>query len=117
VDFPLQIEFVPVTPTVGREFTVTATVVVLEQPLKSVPVTVYVVLAVGDAVTETPVVEESPVDGLQEYEFAPAAVSVVDFPLQIAADAGETVIVGFWLTVRAIVLVFIHPLASVPVTV
>jgi hypothetical protein len=45
---------------------------------------VYVVLVVGDAVTEEPVVALNPVAGLQAYEVAPVAVNIVDCPMQIA---------------------------------
>jgi hypothetical protein len=48
------------------------------QPLTSVPVTVYVVVDVGFAVTGDPVVELSAVDGVHEYVDAPLAVSVAD---------------------------------------
>jgi hypothetical protein len=109
--------FDPVTFTTGREFTVTVTVFVFTQPLRSVPVTVYVVLVAGEAVTEAPADEESPVEGLQEYEFAPLAVRVVDAPEQTDPDAGDTVITGGWVTDIWRVAVFIHPFASVPVTV
>ena len=51
---------------VGNGFKFTITEVVFEQPLALVPVTVYVVLDVGFAVTVVPVVELSPVAGDQE---------------------------------------------------
>ena len=44
----------------------------------SVPVTVYVVVDVGLAVTVAPVVLLKPVAGLQLYVLAPPAVNVVD---------------------------------------
>ena len=54
-------------------------------PFTSVPVTVYVVVEVGLAVTVEPVVELSPVAGDQMYVTAPLAVSVaVCCPTQIA---------------------------------
>lgn len=43
--------------TVGKEFTATATVPVLEHPLTSVPVTVYVVFTVGLSLTVVPLNE------------------------------------------------------------
>ena len=46
------------------------------QPLLSVPVTVYVEVEAGDAVTVAPVVALSPVAGVHEYVVAPLAVSV-----------------------------------------
>ena len=48
--------------TFGNGFTVTVTVCVVEQ-LPLVPVTVYVVVVVGNAKTETPVVALKPVAG------------------------------------------------------
>ena len=50
----------------GNGFTVTVTVAVLLQPIEFVPVTVYVVVTAGVAVTFTPVVADNPVDGSQE---------------------------------------------------
>ena len=44
---------------------VTVTVVVLTHPLASVPVTLYVCVAVSVAVTVVPAVDERPVAGLQ----------------------------------------------------
>ena len=51
--------------TVGAGLTVTLTDAVLVQPEAFVPVTVYVVVVVGFAVTEAPVVALNPVDRLQ----------------------------------------------------
>jgi hypothetical protein len=53
------------TVTTGKRFTVTVEVPVPSQPL-SVPVTVYVVVLAGLAVTVAPVVALNPVDGVQE---------------------------------------------------
>lgn len=52
------------TVMVGKGFTVTVTVFVFTHPFASVPVTVYVVVEVGFAVTVAPVVEDKPVEGL-----------------------------------------------------
>ena len=49
----------------GKGFTVTATVVVLEHPPDVVPVTVYIVVTVGVAVTVEPVVADKPEEGDQ----------------------------------------------------
>jgi hypothetical protein len=49
--------------TIGLAFTVTVTVVVPVQPARDVPVTVYVVVVVGLAVTTAPVVPDNPVAG------------------------------------------------------
>jgi hypothetical protein len=53
-----------VTVNVGVGVTVTVTVVESGQPLALVPITVYVVVVAGVAVTEAPVVELNPVGGL-----------------------------------------------------
>ena len=78
--------------TTGSGFTVTVPCPVDVQPLLSVPVTVYVIVEVGLAVTEEPVVELSAVAGLHEYVLAPLALRVVDCPSHIVAD--ETVTTG-----------------------
>ena len=62
------------------------------------PVTVYIVVTAGLAVTVAPVVEDNPVTGLHEYVVAPLAVKVAPLPLQNAAGVG-TEIVGRALTV------------------
>ena len=60
---------------VGGGFTMTVTCAV-HPP--GVPVTVYVVVVVGDAVTEEPVVALKPVAGVHVYDVAPVAVKVAD---------------------------------------
>ena len=60
----------------GSGFTFTVTCVDAVQPLLSVPVTVYVEVEAGFAVTVEPVVALSPVAGDQTYVVAPDAVSV-----------------------------------------
>ena len=72
---PWQIEVLGLTLTIGSGFTVTVTCAV-HPP--GVPVTVYVVVVAGDAVTDEPVVALNPVAGLHVYEVAPVAVSVAD---------------------------------------
>ena len=94
-----------------------ATVAVLLHPFASVPVTVYVVAVTGLAVTAAPVVPDNPVAGDQLYACAPPAVNVVLLPLQIVTEAGVTVIAGNEFTATLTVAVFMHPFASVPVTV
>ena len=79
-------------------YAITVEEFVAEQPLV-VPVTVYVVVVVGDAVTEDPVVELKPVDGLHEYVEAPDAVNVVELPAQIVALPTVNVTVGVVLNV------------------
>jgi len=100
----------------GSGFTVTVTCAVAVHPLLSVPVTVYVVVEEGVAVTEEPVEELRDADGLQVYVLAPLAVSVADAPLQMAGG-GVTVITGSGFTVTVTCAVAVHPLLSVPVTV
>jgi len=56
------------------------------------------------------------VDGVQVYEFAPLAESVVDCPTQMTAG-GVTVTTGSGLTITVTCAVAVQPLASVPVTV
>jgi len=89
----------------------------LVHPVPAVPVTVYVVVVVGVAVTVAPVVEDKPVAGLQLYVVAPLAVSETLLPIHNAADEGVTMTVGVGFTVIIAVAVFVHPFASVPVTV
>src|SRR5436190_1474641 len=104
--------------------TVTTTVVtetvpcpVEVQPLLSVPVTVYVIVDIGFAVTEEPVVALSAVGGVHEYVDAPFAISVaLCCPTQIAGG-GVTVITGSGFTVTVTCVDAVHPLLSVPVTV
>ena len=57
---------VGVTVIVGNARTVTTLVARLIQPLASVPVTVYVVVTTGDALTVDPVELLNPVDGDHE---------------------------------------------------
>ena len=67
------------------------------------------------AITLGPLVVFKAVDGLQEYVFAPLAVSVVFCPVQIVMF-GETVITGIGLMVTVTCAVAVQPDAS-PVTV
>ena len=67
VDDPLHIDDAPIDVLiVGSGFTVMVRVAVFTQPLALVPLTVYVVVTVGEAVTFAPVVTLRPVDGDQE---------------------------------------------------
>src|ERR1017187_9358638 len=88
----------------------------LRQPMSSVPVTVYCVLAVGLAITEEPVSELSAELGDQVKAIAPLAVSIVENPEQIIALV-ETLIVGNELISTVISVVPLQPLMSEPVTV
>jgi PII-like signaling protein len=105
------------TVIVGFGLMVTVTVDVLVQPLASVPVTVYVVVAEGLAETVAPVVADSPVPGLHAYVFPPTPFSSTDPPLQSTGADGLTEMVGFGLMVTVTVEVFVQPFTSVPVTV
>ena len=62
---PLQIVTAGETVTVGLGLTVTVTVAVLVHPFAAVPVTVYVIVLEGLAVTVAPVVDDKLVEGLQ----------------------------------------------------
>ena len=101
----------------GREFTVIVLDAVLLHPAILVPVTVYVVVPDGVAVTGVPVDELKPVAGLQVYELPPEAPMVVDAPAQIVAVPPLAVIVGMAFTVKALVAVLLQPEALVPVMV
>ena len=104
--------------TDGKGLTVRIRVAVLEHPLASVPVVVYVIDEVGFAVTIVPVTVFNPADGDHANVAAPEAVRSIDPPEQIAAVDGAIVIVGEALTVTTRVVVLEHPvLASVPLTV
>ena len=98
--------------TVGSCLTLTVTLAVLEHPLPSVPVTVYVVVSSGVTDLLLPVPRLLP----QEYEVAPVAVSVAFCPRHIAFT-GLILTVGSWLTVTVTVAVLEQLLLSVPVTV
>jgi hypothetical protein len=95
--------------------TTTVTVVVPVQPTPLVPVTVYVIVLAGLAVTVPPVVEDRFVAGLHIKLLAPVAVSVVLLPAQIVAPAAVITGVEFTDTVTADEL--LQPEADVPVTV
>lgn len=92
----------------GIGFTVTVIVPIPVQPAPLVPITVYVVVLVGLAVTEDPVVAERPVDGDHEYEVAPETLSPVLPPLQIATD-GLVVRDGVGFTETVVVAVAVQP--------
>jgi hypothetical protein len=85
-DCPAQIGCTGVIDTAGSGSTVTEVVAVAVQPLV-LPVTVYVVVFVGCAVTEEPVDALSEEEGVHEYVFAPLADNVVDCPLHIDVGA------------------------------
>jgi hypothetical protein len=99
---------------VGFGTAVMVIVRVEEHPELFIPVTVYIVVTVGD--TETTVVVRLP--GNHVYETAPKAVIVALCPMQIDADDAVREIEGTGFTMRATVAGFdIHPCALVPVIV
>ena len=111
---PAQIvALVVVVLIVGKVFTVTVTCAVLEQPPGAVPVTVYVVVVVGETVTVVPL----RLPGFHTYVDAPLPVSVVLDPLQIVEVLAEAVTVGRPVTVTVTLLVFVQPFEPTPVTV
>jgi len=115
---PLHIEGKPgVTVIEGIGLTVTVVVAVFVHPFTSVPVTVYVVVTVGFAVTLGMLVALSPVGGDQEYIEAPLAVRVTEDPKQMEGATGVTATLGRFLTVTVTEAVLVHPAALVPVTI
>jgi hypothetical protein len=80
--------------------------------LAAVPVTVYVVVAVGDTVTVAPVSDP----GIQRYVEAPVALIAVVPPVQIEGDTAVAATVGEAFTVIKRVDVAEQP-PVVPVTV
>jgi hypothetical protein len=101
----------------GLGVTLTVTAAIFTQPAAEVPVTVYVVVAVGLADGFAQFVQDNPVAGAQVYVEAPVAVSVVDVPWHIVTFE-PALTVGIGATVTVTVAVFEHPVvAFVPVTV
>jgi hypothetical protein len=101
---------------VGNGLTVTTTWSVFTQPLASVPVTVYVVVAVGEAVTLAVFVALKPVDGLHTYVAAPLATKLVDDPSQIAASFPAATTGNGFTPIVVTALVAEQPSALVTVT-
>lgn len=114
VDEPAQIVAVPLAVTVGTGFTVTITVFVFEQP-EVVPVTVYVVVALGESDGLAIAGLLTPVVGLQLYVDAPLAVTVADEPAQMLG-LPDVFTFGNGVTDTGTVAVAEHP-RDVPVTV
>jgi hypothetical protein len=98
--------------TDGNGFTVTLTVAVPVHPAVLVPVTVYVVVALGVTVLLAPL--PNPPDQL--YVFAPLAVNTDVAPLHIAAGLTVALTDGNGFTVTLTVAVPVHPAVLVPVT-
>jgi hypothetical protein len=88
---PTQIaEFAELAVTVGNGLTVIVRVAVPTQPANDVPVTVYVVVVVGETVTDEP----DKLPGFHTYVLAPPPVNVVEPPTQIELFAEAAVTVG-----------------------
>ena len=113
VQFKVVVPVLLVIPAVGNELTVKLTVCVFVHPDAFVPVTVYIVVTVGETATVDPVDEL----GFHVYVVAPVAVNDEDDPTQIADDDAVAVNVGKELTVTLTVCVFVIPAAFAPVTV
>ena len=90
----------------------TLTVAVPEHPSDVIPVTVYVVVPVGDTVLELPLPKLCD----QLYVFAPLAVNTELAPLHIAAGLADALTDGNGFTVTLTVAVPVHPAVVVPVT-
>ena len=98
--------------TFGVGLTVIIILAVPEHPSAVVPVTVYVVVPVGDTVLELPLPKLCD----QLYVFAPLAVSTEVAPLHIAAGLADALTDGNGFTVTLTVAVPVHPAVLVPVT-
>jgi hypothetical protein len=102
--------------TVGEELTVMVIDAVLIHPAAVFPVTVYVSVPVGFAVTLVPVLELNPMVGVHVYMLAPLAVNVALFPVHMLVSEATTVTSGTGLTVIFTLAESLHPFASVPTT-
>ena len=83
-------------------------VAVPEHPSALLPVTVYVIVVGGVAITADPIVEVSPVEGFQEKEFAPCAVKVMELPAHMKALFGETLMLILSMTLIVVSAVFVQ---------
>jgi len=100
--------------TAGSGFTETITNA-SAVPQLLVPVTVYIVVTVGVAVTLVPVVADNPAPGIHTYVTPPVAESAADVPKHIATfDPAPTI--GVAVTDTVTVAELLHP-DEVPVTV
>jgi PII-like signaling protein len=116
VDEPAHIATFVSAVTTGNGLTETVVVDEPTHPKLFVPVTVYVVVAVGAAVTLAPDVADRPVAGDHVYVAAPVAISAVDEPAHIATFV-PAVTTGDGLTETVVVDEPTHPKLFVPVTV
>lgn len=114
VEDPVHIDTSEPPLVAGRGLTLTVTTAVLLHP-ELVPVTVYVVIIVGLAVTLVPVEADSPTAGDHTYVVPPLPVNVVDEPEQMVTSA-PPLIAGTELTLTVTVAALL-PQLFVPVTV
>jgi hypothetical protein len=98
--------------TVGKGLT-TIVIVRVEEQAPIAPVTVKVVVTVGD----TTAVAVSIFPGFQVKDAAPEALNVVLLPIHILVDVAEALTVGVGVTNKLCVVELIQPKALVPVTV
>lgn len=115
---PLHVAFLPVKVITGYALTVTTTVcAALLHPLADKPVTVYVVVFAGFAVTTESVVELKFVLGVHTYVAVPLHVNTEESPRHIDVGLANAVITGVGFTITTTVSVALQPLATEPVSV
>ena len=102
--------------TLGCGFTFTVIVSFAVHELPSVPVTIYVVVVVGDAVGLEQGLQDNPVAGDQVYDVAPVACSPTLKPTHIVLSA-PAFTVGNMLTVTVTVAVSLQLAPLMPITV
>jgi hypothetical protein len=86
---PAQILPEPEIDITGVVYTVIFIVTVSAHPLPLLPITVYVVVDAGNAITEDPVVPISELPGVHVYVAAPLADKIAELPAQIAVSEAE----------------------------
>lgn len=99
----------------ARGFIVTVTVFVPTHPLV-VPVTVYVCVAFGDAVTLEPVVGVILLFGAHVYDDAPLAVRPTLLPAHMVGAEGKMLTAGVLTNVTTAVAVSWQPPEEIPTT-
>jgi hypothetical protein len=112
-ELPIQIDVGLAAATItGPLFTNTVMVRVPVQPPVA-PITVYVVLTVGQTITVDPLLAKP----THVYDVAPLAVSVAQLPVQTVAAEVASVTVGFGVTFTVTFVMPGHPNDEEPVTV
>jgi hypothetical protein len=86
-------------------------------PLRLVPITVYVVVAVGVATGLGQLLQLRLAEGVQRYVEAPPMESGTEFPLQIESLEGVAAITGIGNTFTLIESTPVHPPESLAITV